>query len=176
MDSTAATAMPSESRQPVHADTGQLWPNLTTVPPPNALVVNVPLVDMGPENGSTEIWPGTHLDPTVTIQSGDIEVPLGRLEEQRAVRAPLQPKVRAGSVVIRDIRLWHAGMPNRTKIARPMIAMIHVVSWWPTGNVKFAKGSEPFLSHPDLHWNAEFADGEIDHISKVRGHLSESAV
>jgi ectoine hydroxylase-related dioxygenase (phytanoyl-CoA dioxygenase family) len=170
------TAMPSESRQPVHADEGQLWPNLVTVPPPNSLVVNLPLVDMGPENGSTEIWPGTHLDPTVTIQSGNIEVPLDKLEQTRKVAPPIQPVVRAGSVVIRDIRLWHAGMPNRTSSPRPMIAMIHVVSWWPTGAVKFAKGSEKYLQHPDLKWHAEYTEGAADYISAVHGHMAESAV
>jgi hypothetical protein len=170
------TAMPSENRQPVHADEGQLWPNLKHVPPPNSLVVNIPLVDMGPENGSTEVWPGTHLDPTVTISSGDIEVPLDHLEAQRAACPPLQPEVKAGSVVIRDIRLWHAGMPNRTSTPRPMIAMIHVTSWWRAGKVPFARAAEPFLKHPDLEWCAEYVEGPIDHISGVQGHMAETAV
>jgi len=169
------TAMPSDTRQPVHADEGQLWPGLETVPPPHALVVNVPLVDMGPENGSTEIWPQTHLDPSVSIQSGDIEVPLEKLETRRLACPPLQPTVQAGSVVIRDVRMWHAGMPNRTSVPRPMIAMIHVVSWWPSGKLLFAKGSEPYLDHPELQWCADFADREIDHISQVHGHMSEAA-
>ena len=170
------TAVPGESRQPVHADEGQLWPNLTTVPPAHALVVNVPLVDMGPENGSTESWPGTHLDPTVAIQDGDIVLPAGKVEARRAVRPPLQPVVEAGGAVVRDIRMWHAGMPNRTLDPRPMIAMIHVVSWYPTGRVAFARGSEPCLEHPDLRWCADYRDAEIDHISGVHGFMSEAAV
>src|SRR6185312_16908566 len=52
------TAMPSESRQPVHADSGHLWPNLEVAHPPYQLVVNVPVVYMDARNGSTEIWPG----------------------------------------------------------------------------------------------------------------------
>src|SRR5579862_9594892 len=39
------TALPSKTRQPVHADTGQLWPNLEVATPAYQLVVNVPLVD-----------------------------------------------------------------------------------------------------------------------------------
>ena len=170
------TAMPSESRQPVHADEGQLWPSLKVVPPPHALVVNVPLVDMGPENGSTEMWPGTHLDPTIAVQAGDIVLPQEKLDARRKIRPPLQPRVKAGSVVIRDIRMWHAGMPNRTQTPRPMIAMIHVISWWPTGKTKFAREAEPFLQHPRLQWNAEFTDEPIDHISGVGGFMSETAV
>lgn len=164
------TALPSESRQPVHADIGQLWPNLESVPPPAQLVVNIPLVDMGPENGSTEIWPGTHLDPEITIQGGDIEVSDERLAEQSQISPPIQPRVKAGSVVIRDMRLWHAGMPNRTNEPRPMIAMIHSVNWWPAETVQFPKGTEEFLTHPDLQWNVEFVDGEIDHIATPHGY------
>lgn len=170
------TALPSESRQPVHADMGQLWPNLKVGTPPALLVVNVPLVDMGPENGSTEIWPGTHLDPEIAIQNGDIEVPDARLEEQRKICPPLQPRVSAGSVVIRDIRLWHAGMPNRTTEPRPMIAMIHSVNWWPAGTVQFVRGSEEFLSHPDLEWAVEYMDQEIDHIAGVHGYKAPAEV
>ena len=170
------TALPSESRQPVHADEGQLWPNLEAVPPGHAYVVNVPLVDVAPQNGSTEIWPGSHLDPTVAIQAGDIVLPTDQIEARRLVRPPIQPVVNAGSVVIRDIRMWHAGMPNRTQSPRPMLAMIHAIAWWPTGKIRFAKGSEPYLEHADLKWNAEFADGTIDHISGVQGFMAEGAI
>lgn len=53
------TALPhSTGRQPVHVDMGQLWPDLEVAHPAYALVVNVLPVDVSPENGSTEIWPG----------------------------------------------------------------------------------------------------------------------
>ncbi|MBC8065353.1 MAG: phytanoyl-CoA dioxygenase family protein [Chlorobia bacterium] len=169
------TALPSESRQPVHADEGQLWPSLVNVPPAHSLVVNIPLVDMGPENGSTEVWPGTHLDPTIAIQGGDIVLMQEKVDERRSICPPLQPVVKAGSVIIRDIRMWHAGMPNRTSNPRPMIAMIHNVSWWTVGKVKFAKGSESFLEHTDLTWCVEYSDESIDHISGVQGYKSEAA-
>ena len=155
----------STQRQPVHADTGQLWPNLTVAHPPYALVVNVPVVDVTAANGSTEIWPGTHTDTTIYVQAGDIKLPPTVVEARRAVRPPLQPAVRAGSVVIRDIRLWHAGMPNTTAQARPMIAMIHYVSWWPSQPVPFPKSEEAFFQHPVLRTDAEFTDGPIDYIA-----------
>jgi hypothetical protein len=159
------TARKSESRQPVHADIGQLWPNLQVAPPPHMLVVNVPLVDMGPENGSTEIWPGTHKDTTVTMESGTIEVSEAAMQARREVSPPLQPLVKTGSVVIRDIRMWHAGMPNHTDTPRPMIAMIHTIGWWPTGKLRFAEGSQEFFEHPDLKWQVEYTSDPIDHIA-----------
>lgn len=159
------TAVRSESRQPVHADNGQLWPHLEHPHPPVSIVVNVATVDFSPENGSTEIWPGTHTDPTVTMQKGDIEVPLDHLEARRAVRPPLQPIASAGSLILRDIRLWHAGMPNRTDTPRPMIAMIHSVNWWPSGPLKFPATAKSFFEHPILHTRADFVEGDIDYIS-----------
>ncbi len=159
------TALPSEERQPVHADIGHLWPNQEHVHPPYGIVVNVPLVDMGPANGSTEVWPGTHKDPSVVYQDGQIEASEEALAKWRAIAPPVQPEVKAGSIVVRDIRMWHAGMPNRTKTPRPMIAMIHYVSWWPAGEkMKFPKGTEHIFEHPDLETWAEFVDGEIDYV------------
>lgn len=159
------TAMPGEFRQPVHADSGQLWPNLSVAPPPYALVVNVGLVDMSPENGSTEIWPGTHLDTSVVFQDGDIEVRPDVLEARRAVAPPYQPAVPVGSVVIRDIRLWHAGMPNRTSSPRPMLAMIHYVTWWHEKPFPLHASARALLDHPDLTQNATYFEGEWDYTS-----------
>jgi hypothetical protein len=164
------TAMPSDQRQPVHADIGQLWPNLEVAHPPYSLVVNVPLVDMDERNGSTEIWPGTHTDTTIAFQDGEITLPEERLSERRKVSPPLQPAVRAGSFLVRDIRMWHAGMPNRTQTPRPMMAMIHSVSWWPIATLKFPKGTEDRFEHPDLRWKVEFTEGLIDHISEPQAY------
>lgn len=159
------TAMPSEHRQPVHADMGNLWPNLEHAHPAYAIVVNAPLVDMSVANGSTEMWPGTHKDTSVVHQSGDIKVSPEKQEERRKVEGPVQPTVKAGSLVLRDIRMWHAGMPNRTDQPRPMLAMIHWVSWFPTAPLKFPKGTESYFDHPILKWQIDFTDDKIDHIA-----------
>jgi ectoine hydroxylase-related dioxygenase (phytanoyl-CoA dioxygenase family) len=162
---TGNTATPhGVDRQPVHPDIGQLWPNLPVATPAFSLVVNAPLVDMSPENGSTEIWPGTHLDTSMFAWEHDIKVPAERLEARRQVVPPIQPSVKAGSVVIRDIRMWHAGMPNHTDRARPMIAMIHWMGWFDAGVIPFAKEAEPLLQHPDLAISARWVDGEIDYL------------
>lgn len=159
------TAMPSQHRQPVHADTGQLWPRLTVAHPPVQLVINIPTVDISPANGSTEIWPGTHLD--VTIAAGkDIKVPPEVLEERRAQVPPIQPTYPRGSILIRDIRLWHAGMPNQTEHPRPMIALIYAPSWLETGTpLRFPLETKAFFEHPRLHTCARFTEEPIDHIA-----------
>ena len=84
---------------------------------------------------------------------------------RRETAPPLQPSVRCGGVLIRDIRLWHRGMPNYTGTPRPMIAMIHWISWWSSDSpVLFPSGTEGFFAHPDLKTNARFVDGPIDYI------------
>jgi hypothetical protein len=160
------TAVPGgHARQPVHPDVAQIWPNLSVATPPFGLVVNVPLVDMDARNGSTEIWPGTHRDTTYSLRDGSIRIPETVLEARRAVRPPLQPTVSAGGIVIRDIRLWHAGMPNHTDTPRPMLAMIHWANWWcSTDRLRFPKGAEELLAHPDLHTIADFTDEPIEYL------------
>jgi len=160
------TNLPGSGGQPVHADEGQLWPNLSAAHPPVRLVVNVPVVDMDEANGSTELWPGTHLDTTISARMDTIRVPLDVLEARRAVSPPFQPSVEAGSVLIRDIRVWHRGTPNHSGRPRPMIAMIHNIAWWPAAAMVFPKGAEEFLSHPDLRSSAKFVDTPIDYLHR----------
>lgn len=158
------TALHSTLRQPVHADMGQLWAGLEAAPPAYGLVVNVPVVDMSPLNGSTELWPGTHKDTSVSVHD-DIKVTPEALEVWRARSQPFQPTIRRGGVLIRDLRLWHAGMPNQTPQPRPMIAMIHYAWWMQTGpNLQFPRGTEAFFADSDLETPAAFVDGPIDYI------------
>lgn len=166
------TALPGgHSRQPVHPDTGQLWPNLQVATPPFGLVVNVQLVDVSAHNGSTEIWPGTHKNTTYSLQNGSTRIPDNVLAPQRAARPPIQPEMPAGSIVIRDIRLWHAGMPNHSDAPRPMLAMIHWANWWcSTDRLKFPKGTEALLAHPDLQTVADFVDEPIDYLQNNQSY------
>lgn len=158
---TGNNALPSEHKQPVHPDYGHLWPTIT---PPYVLIVNIPVVDMDARNGSTEIWPGTHLDTSIPFGE-DIKVPDERLQEREKIIPPLQPSVRAGSVLIRDGRMWHRGMPNFTDTPRPMIALIQFVRWWRDSEpMQFPKGTEDYFQHPHLRVNAQFVDGLTDHI------------
>jgi ectoine hydroxylase-related dioxygenase (phytanoyl-CoA dioxygenase family) len=151
--------------QPTHADMGHLWPNMPVATPPYALVVNIPVVDMDASNGSTELWPGTHLDTSVALSEGDIRLPPDVLEARRREVPPLQPAVRAGSVLIRDIRMWHGGTPNPSDQARPMIALIHWVGWWPiSGGPVFPTSAKGFFENSRLRTHAEFVDGPIEYL------------
>ena len=165
------TALPGDQRQPVHADVGHLWPLdvLEVAHPAAQLVVNVATVDISPVNGATELWPGTHRELGVGV-GDDIKINVDLLEARRAVSPPFQPTMRRGSMLIRDIRLWHAGMPNRTDQPRPMLAMIHTSPWLATGApLTFPFGTEPFFDHPVLTTAARYVEGPIDHIAAPHG-------
>lgn len=123
------TAMPPTATappmlQPVHSDADFEHPVH-----PFAYVINVPLITMTPENGSTEVWLGTHADTGLHMQEGlhgeraSGRIKTDELEARRAVRPPCQPVVPKGSLVVRDLRLWHAGIGNQTETARVMLAM-----------------------------------------------------
>ncbi|KXJ94713.1 hypothetical protein Micbo1qcDRAFT_173493 [Microdochium bolleyi] len=148
---SANSAMPSPpdptreqepQRQPVHSDADFAHPDQ-----PFAFVVNIPLVDMTPRNGATELWLGTHVTHGRDTQEGRHgERASGRirehvLEEWKADGhgGECQASVKKGSIVIRDLRLWHAGMPNLTGSGaegdgkgqvRVMLAMIHFANWY----------------------------------------------
>jgi hypothetical protein len=126
----ASSEIPAQS-QPTHADADFDHPEI-----PFALVANVGLIDMDIESGSTEVWLGTHNGTGIQDQDGKHgERASGRikphlLEQRREVRPPCQPSVKKGSIVIRDLRLWHGGKPNLSKNIRVMLAMIHFAPWY----------------------------------------------
>ncbi len=161
------TCLPNETQRPLHVDHGQLWPGLKTATPAFSIVTNIPVVDMTPENGSTEIWPGTHLDTTRSHDDKNIKIAPEDEERRRAEVEPLQPNVPAGGVIIRDMRLWHRGMPNHTDTPRPMIAMVHFVRWWHTNNsLLFPIGTESLFEGSPLKTTTKFVEGPIDYISR----------
>lgn len=152
----------SGQRQPTHFDMGHLWPGLYG--PPYCLVVNFPLVDMDASNGAIELWPGTHKIPFGDWRSADIKIPDEMLEEQRPISKPFQPSVKLGSALIRDIRLWHGGMPNPSPNHRPMVAMIHYAAFFPCGpGPEFPASCKGFFEHPVLETRAHWVEGAIDH-------------
>jgi hypothetical protein len=76
---------------------------------PGGAVMNICLIDLSPETGSTELWLGTH----TSSQWDDYEDPKtgqitdAKVEERRKVRPPVYPTVPRGSIVLRDYRLWY---------------------------------------------------------------------
>lgn len=116
------TALPGSEYQPVHSDITLLFPEMPLSLPAYSVVVNIPLVDFTADNGPMEIWPGgTHLMPGAM----DIQ----RLAPSMHSEPVLMP---AGSLLVRDMRMWHRGTPNRSQIVRPNLALIYSRPWLKT--------------------------------------------
>ena len=105
--------------QDVHRDAPPLFPETNRETPPFQLAVNFPLVDVTEENGPFEVARATHMlskeEGLRRIESGE-----SRLE---AVA------LRAGDVMIRDVRGLHRGTPNRTREPRPMVVIGYSRRW-----------------------------------------------
>ncbi|UVI29168.1 phytanoyl-CoA dioxygenase family protein [Paenibacillus spongiae] len=117
------TSLPGGQKcQPVHADTGSMFGTRCAMNLPiSNLIVNFPLVDTTEDNGPMEIWPGgTHLLPDYWY--GPKAYSKEKLAEHMHSIKGLMP---AGSIMIRDDRMWHRGTPNRSGTPRPNIAMIY---------------------------------------------------
>jgi ectoine hydroxylase-related dioxygenase (phytanoyl-CoA dioxygenase family) len=114
------TPLPGSDYQRVHSDTRLLFPDQRLSLPCYGVVLNIPLVNVTEENGPLEIWPGgTHLWPG----GGNIEA---LAEGMPSVRLTMHH----GSVLLRDLRTWHRGTPNRSDCSRPHIALVYVRPWY----------------------------------------------
>ena len=113
------TPLPGSDYQAAHADVEPLFPEVPLALPAFAIVVNIPLVDFRADNGPIEVWPqGTHLISEVAPADG-----IHLLEPQQV----LMP---AGSLLVRDPRMWHRGTPNRTTELRPNLALVYHRDWY----------------------------------------------
>ncbi|HYE06755.1 MAG TPA: phytanoyl-CoA dioxygenase family protein [Planctomycetota bacterium] len=164
------TNLPGSLPQPIHVDWGQLWAGLGVAHRACSLVVNVPLVDMHRDNGSTELWPGSHQDTLMSIRSDSTQVPTWAVAARRLRRPPLQPEVSAGSILLRDMRLWRRGMPNRTTRPRPMLAMIHHASWIRCAPMRLPPESIPAFRRSGAFAHDVLADDGARASYLVRNH------
>ncbi len=116
------TALPGSDYQKIHADIGLLFPETPLSLPAYSVVLNIPLVDHRADNGPMEVWPGgTHLMP------GGLD--MQELSKTMHSEPCLMP---AGSLLLRDMRMWHRGTPNRSQEARPNLALIYSRPWLKT--------------------------------------------
>jgi ectoine hydroxylase-related dioxygenase (phytanoyl-CoA dioxygenase family) len=136
------TPLPGSDYQHAHSDSKPLFPEKDVTVPPFGYVVNVPLVDFRVDNGPLEIWPyGTHMIADTALipvaEFHDIEAQresaVGRFSEELGPRPLL---AEAGSIIVRDIRMWHRGTPNRSTEPRPMMSMVYNRPWYHHGTVE----------------------------------------
>jgi ectoine hydroxylase-related dioxygenase (phytanoyl-CoA dioxygenase family) len=122
------TALPGGSaRQAVHSDAYSEHLDFA-----HGVVVNIYLSDVSAENGSTEVWLGSHNGTNKKDHISDVSgwIRQDVFTERAKISPPFQPTIPKGSVCLRDLRLWHAGMPNRTDTPRIMLAFVWFPRWY----------------------------------------------
>lgn len=127
-------------RQPVHKDITFHHPTA-----PFYVIANIVLSDFSEANGATEFWLGSHSHTTSADQVPCTEETKVRkqvpgdpscnvkpeiVEQRRQVRPPIQAGCRKGDIMIRDLRTWHAGMPNNSEQDRIMVAIGYQAPWY----------------------------------------------
>lgn len=88
------------------------------------------------------------------------------LEERSKTIPPLQPTIKKGGLILRDMRLWHAGMPNRTADkVRVMLSLIYFADWyWSPMKIKFLKESEARIRQLEIWSGTKLAAEYVDHL------------
>ncbi len=114
------TCAPGSELQPAHSDHPILFPEADIALPPFHIVLNIPLVDVTLENGPVEYWAGgTHR----------LNIPFGEVDEIAKHMKSDYATMPAGSLMIRDGRMWHRGTNNRSNGIRPQIALVYTRPW-----------------------------------------------
>ena len=96
---------------------------------PFSMIVNIPFVDTSVKNGATEFWLGTHLQGNKGVKDAKRDGPWiapQYLERRGAECPPIRPEISKGSLLIRDMRLWHAGIANETPTPRIMLSLVNL--------------------------------------------------
>jgi hypothetical protein len=115
--------MPGSDYQVVHGDYVPFYPEAEAILPITGLVVNYPLVNVTEQNGPLEAWPNTHLTPEKWYTGTYVQEAAKYLD-------PVKMLTPRGSIIIRDVRMWHRGTPNVSNEIRPNMALIYGRSWW----------------------------------------------
>lgn len=162
------TALKATGRQPVHSDIDRPHPLF-----PFGYILNIPLCDVSLENGSTEIWVGSHRDSCIdqhTAYGGEagLTIKPELVEARRLHSPPVNPSTKKGSMIIRDVRLWHAGVPNRTPKPRIVLAFVIQPKWFQAPSkvllpTKVKGLIERWKVETGLEYHAQWVDGEVDH-------------
>ncbi|KAL9624634.1 MAG: hypothetical protein Q9160_001299 [Pyrenula sp. 1 TL-2023] len=161
----ANAAFRSQERQPVHVDLDYEYPEL-----PFGLCININLVDVSPENGSTEFWLGSHLAARKLTPQGIVNS--NRLKGETQTYSPVQLTLPKGSLIIRDLRIWHAGMPNSIDEVRIMLIGIQFPHWYRSEQkIVLPIGGQDKMDwgnlSPAVEWVEEGADPQYASFSDV---------
>lgn len=160
------TSLPrGHDRQSVHSDVQPPHPQFVY-----GVEANIYLSDVSAANGVTEFWPGTQ-----DLSTAEYYVPGSHgwiksehLEERRRIAPPVQPTIAKGSIVLRDLRLWHSGMPNHSDDPRYMLGLVYFPSWFRSPmRITLPPDAKDLIqswSNIDSETTIRYAEGPVEHL------------
>lgn len=154
----------ADARQAVHSDAYADIPGF-----PFCVEMTVYLQDATLDNGATEIWPGTH------VFTEDDHLPHGRgwinknaFTYRARTCPPIQPAIRRGSIMLRDLRLWHSDMPNTSPDPCITMKFLYFPRWFrPDMRItlpEFVRPKVESWTFVDLKSNTSFLAYIINHL------------
>lgn len=156
------TNCPGSTTQHLHMDGVHRTQEPDPVEPTFSVVVNIPPGPMNEANGAIQLWPGSHMIRPWNAERG---VSPEQQDERSQIAPPLQPCTEIGDVLIRDVRLWHRGVPNPSDRPRHMIALIFSNDATPFHHrLRFEKGCEEILEGHPADANAQYIDDVSDYL------------
>lgn len=107
---------PGAGAQESHRDSTLLFGgiDIDTAMPPFAMNLLIPLVDVGPDEGPTEYWPGSHRICDVATATAT---------------APTRMTLKAGTVLLHDMRVVHRGSAKASGVVRPLVYISYHRKW-----------------------------------------------
>lgn len=117
---SCVTALAGAADQRLHRDHFHPFPEipeLHAMVPSFAITLAIPLVDLSPDTGATELFPGSHRGDT-------------RTDDEIAAGPSVVPYVARGGCYVMDYRLLNRGTANRTGSARPVLYIIYSRPWF----------------------------------------------
>eukprot|EP00295_Goniomonas_pacifica_P051546 CAMPEP_0175899536 /NCGR_PEP_ID=MMETSP0108-20121206/1853_1 /TAXON_ID=195067 ORGANISM="Goniomonas pacifica, Strain CCMP1869" /NCGR_SAMPLE_ID=MMETSP0108 /ASSEMBLY_ACC=CAM_ASM_000204 /LENGTH=255 /DNA_ID=CAMNT_0017221003 /DNA_START=6 /DNA_END=769 /DNA_ORIENTATION=+ len=112
---------PGSQAQPMHVDQPPRIPSphakrYKCAGPPLEIIASLYLTETDESNGSLEVMPKTHCLSGVEVDSETLAVPV-----HDAPQPPVRCNGCAGTLILRDKRIWHRGTQNSTAATRFML-------------------------------------------------------
>lgn len=154
-----------EARQAVHCDAFAELHDF-----PVGIQVFLYLDDVSKSNGVTEFWPGSHKDWGMSdfVTHGRGWIKPSTFKKRAKICAPVQPYIRRGSICLRDIRLWHAGMANPSGDPIIMLGFMYYPSWFRSQmRVTLPEDCRDIVKswgHVDALCATKFLEGKVDYL------------
>ncbi len=165
------TNCPGSEEQHLHMDGRHYTRPGEPVAATASVVVNIPPGPTRLGNGAIELWPGSHRihcvnDAGTGAGEGKGKSIAALAAERRETVAPVRPETEVGDVLIRDVRLWHRGVPNRSDRPRHMIALIVTKRFphAPVNRLRFERGCETALEGHGVDANADYVEGPLEYL------------